>query len=55
MLSSLSAENLHLELCASCHSDGLSDKESVVGRIKHTIKHNADRMLPVSETASGIV
>lgn len=45
MLSSLSAENLQLEL-ANCHSDGLSDKENVVRRMKHQVKQSPERMLP---------
>ena len=47
MMSSLSADNLQLEL-SNCHSDGLSDKESVVRRMKSQVKHSPDRGIPVS-------
>jgi len=45
MLSSLSTENLQLELTAHCGSDGLSDKESIVQRMKQVVKHSPERAL----------
>ena len=48
MLSSLSTENLQLELVTSCHSDGLSDKENTVRRMKTQAKRSPERALPVS-------
>ena len=47
MLSSLSTENLQLELTAHCGSDGLSDKESIVQRMKQVVKHSPERALSV--------
>lgn len=47
MLSSLSTENLQLELVTSCHSDGLSDKENTVRRMKNQAKRSPERTLPV--------
>ena len=46
MMSSLSAENLQLEL-STCHSDGLSDKENVVQRMKYHVKQSPDSVVPV--------
>jgi len=51
MMSSLSAENLQLEL-SHCNSDGLSDKENIVRRMKHQVKHSPDRGLPTVDTDS---
>jgi mitogen-activated protein kinase kinase kinase 13 len=47
MLSSLSTENLQLEL-SKCSSDGLSDKENVVRRMKNQVKHisSSERLQP---------
>ena len=47
LLSSLSTENLQLAL-ANCQSDGLSDKENIVQRMKTHVKSSSERLPPVS-------
>ena len=52
LCSSLSTENLQLELQANIGSDGLSDKECVVRRMKTQVRQSTDRLAQVIELCS---